>query len=259
MSVAGGLSTLGLAVAACLMSSTTTQPPHLSHQQGQGSSPLLLDKSASAHSAEPPSSFIEPTVVIMTERPVKHPVVLGQPLVPRGRDAIERQLQKELKRVGCYSGELNGVWTTSTRRAMQAFTDRVNAVLPIDQPDGILLALLQGHPGKVCGAPCPVGQGLSRHIQCVPNAILAMTGRTKIAVAANKKPTPTTSAWTVKTTIAGGAPPTEHPGNVPRVDATPAAAPAPGPTQRRVAEKHWRPPSVRRERNWASALFGFSF
>ena len=108
----------------------------------------------------------------MTERPVKHPVVLGQPLVPRGRDAIERQLQKELRRVGCYSGELNGVWTTSTRRAMQAFTDRVNAVLPIDQPDGILLALVQGHPGKVCGAPCPVGQGLSRDIAVRPKCHL---------------------------------------------------------------------------------------
>ena len=201
MSAAGRLSTLGLAVAACLMSSTTTEPPHLSQQQGQGSNPLSSGKSASAQSAEPPSSFIEPTVVTMTERPVKHPVALGQPLVPRGRDAIGRQLQKELKRVGCYAGELNGVWTTSTRRAMQAFIDRVNAVLPIDQPDGILLALVQGHPGKVCGAPCPAGQGLSRDTQCVPNAILAMTGRTKIAVTTNKKSTPTTSAWTVKTTV----------------------------------------------------------
>ena len=104
MSAAGRLSTLGLAVAAYLMSSTTTEPPHLSQQQGQGSNPLSSGKSASAHSAEPPSSFIEPTVVTMTERPVKHPVVLGQPLVPRGRDAIGRQLQKELKRVGCYCG-----------------------------------------------------------------------------------------------------------------------------------------------------------
>ena len=261
MSAAGGLSTLGLAVAACLMSSTTTEPPHLSQQQGQGSSPLLSGKSASAQSTEPPSSFIEPTVVTMTESPVKHPVVLGQPLVPHGRDAIGRQLQKELKRVGCYSGELNGVWTTSTRRAMQAFTDRVNAVLPIDQPDAILLALVQAHSGKVCGAPCPAAQGLSRDAQCVPNPILAMTGRTKIAVTTDKKSTPTTSAWTVKTTLAGRVSPTDmdHPGDGARVDTAPAATPTPGPTQRRVAEKHWRPPSVRRERNWASALFGFSF
>src|SRR4029079_17632647 len=145
--------------------------------------------------------FFGPTVVTIRERPAQPSAALGQPLVPRGRDAIGRKLQEELKRVGCYSGELNGVWTTSTRRAMQAFMERVNAVLPIDQPDGILLALVQGHPGKVCGAPCPAGQGLSHETQCVPNAILAMTGRTKIAASTSKKVTPTTSAGTVNTTV----------------------------------------------------------
>lgn len=257
MSAAGRLSTLGLAVTACLVTSTTTEPPHLSQPPGQALNLLSSDERSSEQSEEPPLSFIEPTVVTMIERPLKHPVALDQ--VPRGRDAIGRLLQKELRRVGCYSGELNGEWTTSTRRAMQSFIERVNATLPIDQPDGILLALVQGHPDKVCDVPCPAGQGLSRTSKCVPNAILAMTGRTKIAVTTNKKSTPTTSGWTVKTTVAAGAPPTELPGDVARVDAAPAATPAPGPTQRRVAEKHWRPPSVRRERNWASALFGFSF
>ena len=237
MSAAGRLSTVGLAVAAYLISSATTEPPRLLQQQGQGSSRSLSDKSASEQSTEP-LSFIEPTVVTITENPVKHPVALGQPLIPHGRDAMGRQLQKELKRVACYSGELNGVWTTSTRRAMQAFTDRVNAVLPIDQPDGILLALVQAHSGKVCGAPCPAGQGLSRDTQCVPNPILAMTGRTKIAVTTNKKSTPTTSAWTVKTTLAGQVSPTDidHPGDGARVDAA-ALASTPGPTQRRCCRE----------------------
>src|SRR6478609_3570133 len=57
---------------------------------------------------------------------------------------------------------------SSSRRAMQAFIERVNAALPIDQPDGILLTLVQSHPDKVCGTPCPVGQGLSPTGQCVP-------------------------------------------------------------------------------------------
>jgi hypothetical protein len=56
-------------------------------------------------------------------------MALGQPLIPHGRDSLGRRLQEELRRVGCYLGELNGVWTTSSRKAMQAFTDRVNAVL----------------------------------------------------------------------------------------------------------------------------------
>ena len=43
----------------------------------------------------------------------------------------------ELRRVGCYGGELNGVWTPATRLAMKAFTERVNATLPVGDPDDI--------------------------------------------------------------------------------------------------------------------------
>jgi hypothetical protein len=141
---------------------------------------------------------------------------------------------------------------------MQAFMERVNAVLPINQPDGVLLALVQGHPDNVCGMPCPAGQGPGRDTQCVPNAILAMTGSTKSAATTDKKSLATTSARTVKT-LAAQASVTEHSGDASVVEPAAAAAPAPGPTQRRVAEKHRRPPSVRRERSWASALFRFSF
>jgi len=78
-----------------------------------------------------------------------------QPLpiaAPSGSDpaSLARQLQGELRRVGCYDGDISGAWTTSTRLAMLAFTERVNAKLPIDKPDPILLALVQSHPERVC-------------------------------------------------------------------------------------------------------------
>ena len=66
------------------------------------------------------------------------------------RASIARELQRELKRVGCYNGEINGIWTTSSRMAMKAFTDVVNASLPIDNPDYILLSLVQQRQGTVC-------------------------------------------------------------------------------------------------------------
>ena len=72
---------------------------------------------------------------------------------PRDPAALARQLQSELRRVGCYDGELSGVWTPRTRMAMKAFTDRVNASLPVDKPDQILLALVQGHQGVACIPP----------------------------------------------------------------------------------------------------------
>jgi hypothetical protein len=75
--------------------------------------------------------------------------------LPRDATALARQLQSELKRAGCYDGEISGVWTPRTREAMKAFTTRVNATLPVDKPDQILLALVQGHQGVAC-APKPV-------------------------------------------------------------------------------------------------------
>ena len=49
---------------------------------------------------------------------------------------------------------------------MKEFTDRVNAALPLDQPDYVQLTLIQSHGDKVCGA-CPAGQALSASGRCV--------------------------------------------------------------------------------------------
>ena len=71
---------------------------------------------------------------------------------------LARTLQSELQRVGCYDREINGIWTTSSRMAMQMFLERVNAALPFDEPNEILLSLVQAHNGAACRKPCPVGQ-----------------------------------------------------------------------------------------------------
>jgi hypothetical protein len=75
--------------------------------------------------------------------------------LPADKAALTRQLQRELKRVGCYAGDINGVWTTSSRVAMKAFVDQVNASLPIHSPDPVLLSLVRGHPDGTCVATCP--------------------------------------------------------------------------------------------------------
>lgn len=69
-----------------------------------------------------------------------------------GHASLAKQIQTELMRVGCYDGEANGLWTTTTRLAMQLFIERVNARLPIDKPDQTHLALIQAHQGKMCSA-----------------------------------------------------------------------------------------------------------
>jgi len=101
----------------------------------------------------------------------------GENAAPAARSAAETRLieaiQKELKRVGCYSGDIDSDWGHETRRAMRAFNDRVNATLPIDRPDYILLTLLQGHAAKACGAACPPGQDLSDGGKCLPRSVIA--------------------------------------------------------------------------------------
>ncbi len=89
------------------------------------------------------------------------------------RDELVRNIQRELKRVGCYNGDVDGDWGNGSRRAMSNFTDRVNASLPIDQPDFILLTLVRGHAGTACGRGCPVGQSMSDAGRCIPAAVMA--------------------------------------------------------------------------------------
>jgi hypothetical protein len=94
----------------------------------------------------------------------------GPPLDQRG---LAREIQRELKRVGCYAGDVNGVWSPAARRAMKTFTDRVNASLPVERPDYILLAMVQNHQDKACGQPCPTGQAPADGGRCLPSAVIA--------------------------------------------------------------------------------------
>jgi hypothetical protein len=91
--------------------------------------------------------------------------------------ALARELQRELKRVGCYNGEISGVWTTSSRLAMKTFVERVNAALPIDRPDPVLLSLVQGHRDPACGVGCPPGQTAQAGGACVPSAVAGDTAK----------------------------------------------------------------------------------
>jgi len=89
-----------------------------------------------------------------------------QAVVPRN---LARELQRALRRARCYGGAINGTWTPATRKAMQAFLAQVNAALPVDKPDIVLLALLQNEPDALCG--CPAGQ--RRGGACLPVAMLS--------------------------------------------------------------------------------------
>jgi hypothetical protein len=85
--------------------------------------------------------------------------------------ALARAAQQELYRLGCYNEPINGVWTSHSRSATQKFLSRVNARLPIEQPDDALVALLRSTKGFVC-TQCPVGEAFNPAGDCVPKALV---------------------------------------------------------------------------------------
>jgi hypothetical protein len=124
---------------------------------------------------------------------------------PNDSFSITRDAQRELQRLGCYDGEINGDWSQSSRAAAERFLDRVNAKLPTDEADVVLLALLQGQKGFVC-SQCPPGQMLDPRGRCTPTALLkrspapVVTGSLHdvpgVPARANDEPTEQASATT---------------------------------------------------------------
>ncbi|HRN84569.1 MAG TPA: hypothetical protein PK857_07090 [Hyphomicrobium sp.] len=71
------------------------------------------------------------------------------PLADDARD-LTRAVQTALKDAGCYHGAVDGVWAGQTTAAMEEFTRRVNARLPVEEPDAVLLALVETHDDVSC-------------------------------------------------------------------------------------------------------------
>jgi hypothetical protein len=114
----------------------------------------------------------EPVYTVPSPSPAPAPKTTTiKHIAPEDHAALARELQRELKRVGCYNGEVSGARTTSSRLAMKTFLERVNAALPIDKPDPVLLSLVQGHRERACGVACPPGHTAQAGGACVPSAI----------------------------------------------------------------------------------------
>ena len=123
-------------------------------------------------SADSPAAFSDgamlletPVVSVSRREELPAPIV-----IPREQHVLARELQRELKRVGCYKGPLNGTWTPPTRRAMAKLIERVNARLPTAEPDAALYALTRAQSLDVCGS-CPTGQSFNVQGRCTPAAL----------------------------------------------------------------------------------------
>lgn len=120
--------------------------------------------------ATPPRLIVKPTLAEL-QPPAPVPI------------SVVRGLQAELRRVGCYRGRIDGDWGPESRFAMAAFVKSINAALPTEQPDTILLSLVRRHPGAACGSR-PTGSD---------NAVTASAGTTVPKANVSK-----TSGWQVR-------------------------------------------------------------
>ena len=180
-------------------------PPQPSRPEPAARSSLSSPPAASADSGQTVASA--PAVVTLSQHNRSSVrLAVGAQAKPGGvatdRSQLARELQRELRRVGCYEGEINGGWTTSTKRAMKSFTERVNASLPVEEPDVVLLSLLKGHADRACGS-CPAGESVADGGRCIPSAVVS--SQKKLPQAAASSPaaaSPAISGWS--TTSAPG-------------------------------------------------------
>jgi hypothetical protein len=115
----------------------------------------------------------EATTIVLPPRTIREQVRVTPPLHKDNEPLrLVRDLQRELKRAGCYFHDIDGEWTPATRKAMQDFSDRVNAVLPVEKPDPAHLALVQSQPKILCGDTCPASESLTDN-RCLPSSLSA--------------------------------------------------------------------------------------
>jgi hypothetical protein len=169
----------------------------LHRPQAAAGAPAPQDSRSQDANGPPRAALFQPPAVVRRPQPSAPPpgpLDEAPPRVPVGaandsagapldRPALAREIQRELKRIGCYRGDVNGAWTASVRQAMKALTDRINASLPTDQPDPVLLATVQSQAPGACSAACPAGQGKAADGRCLPQALVAGAGKLRAPAA----------------------------------------------------------------------------
>src|SRR5262249_35254425 len=151
-----------LGVAGALTSTSWNRGPEPAQQLGTDEiSPALATLSASGPAENfeltGPSEAVSPeltTILLPSHSTGEDLKASSQPSSDSEPLGLVRELQRELKRVGCYAHDIDGAWTSATRKAMRDFADRVNAALPVARPETPQLVLLRSHPELVCRETC---------------------------------------------------------------------------------------------------------
>ncbi len=79
---------------------------------------------------------------------------------------LARDVQRELIRIGCASGDVKGTWTPQAKEAVRKFNRYAHARLEFERPSAEMVSVLRGHDTRVCPLEC--GRGMqARGDACV--------------------------------------------------------------------------------------------
>ena len=80
-------------------------------------------------------------------------------LTPKAESVMEinRLLQSELRRVGCYSGSVDGNWNAAAQKSLGLFNKNANMKLDVKKPDIEALDALKSKAARVCPLTCNHG------------------------------------------------------------------------------------------------------
>lgn len=94
---------------------------------------------------------------------------------------LPRQLQAELRRVGCKSGEIDDVWSASARKALSSFNDSAGTKFDVKLASVDALDAVRARPGRVCPLECDrgfhAGGDHCVKISCDADQVLGANGR----------------------------------------------------------------------------------
>ena len=191
--------------------------------------PVVVEASVGkpTETAAPPkdveAALPETTTIVLSPRSAREePKGSLQPYKSDEPLRLVRDLQRELKRAGCYTYEIDGTWTPGTRRAMKEFAERVNVALSLERPDPSQLVLLQRHPQVVCRETCRGGEGLADS-RCLPSSQAALEGKKAVTATPGLQIT-----WT-KSYVTPAAPEPEAAEAAPPAELAPRVDPPPRP------------------------------
>ena len=80
---------------------------------------------------------------------------------PSGTSTLARDIQAELKRLGCFVGDPDTTWTTKASEALARYLKAAKQALPSEGLTTVFLERLKWTPTRTCPTPCGSGQKLA--------------------------------------------------------------------------------------------------